>query len=268
MVVDEEAVRKAWENECGQVTDAMSEWVRSTLTPLSSSSQEDGAILRGTGSFIRFDGMMFILTCKHVANQGAEDFGFYGDDDVCKLKDSWIRAPGALDAAIMPVPEGVSNLHSHKAKWVDFSEFAEKFEPTQREILFFHGFARENAMFVRSLDYHFMNGLGYSTQQNEAFQREDRFFYLHWNPTKTQSTRGTTEEATKKVKHDSADGYSGSLVWDTGYVRARQEGRDWDPEQARVCGQLVTWDSPNVQLVARRIEDVNKWLIETLRGSA
>ncbi|MQW88654.1 hypothetical protein [Sinorhizobium saheli] len=44
----------------------------------------------------------------------------------------------------------------------------------------------------------------------------------------------------------------------------------WSSERngrRKMRGQFVKWDQAKLQLVVRRIEDVNKWLIEALRGS-
>jgi hypothetical protein len=164
---------------------------------------------------------------------------------------------------MMPVAASLWQAQHNNARPVDFKEFAEKFDPVDREFLFFEGFGRENAKFV--WETHFTTSLGYSTQLNEDFVSDDRFFYMHWDPARMSVTTRTSSETAKTVKHDDADGYSGSLVWDTGFVRAWQENRNWDPSMATVCGQVVTWDQKELQLTARRIEDVSRWIKDEVR---
>ncbi|MGO8059935.1 serine protease (plasmid) [Rhizobium leguminosarum] len=245
-----------------QVTDAMIDWVRPAITPLSSSSA-DQVRLEGTGTHIIVDGRAYILTCRHVSREKADHFSFYDTDNVYERDNAWIEAPGSLDSAVMPILDDLWKAQQNNARPVLYDEFAEKFDPVAREVLYFEGFGRENAKFV--YETHFTNSLGYSTQLNEGFDSDDRFFYLHWDPARMKTTTRTSPQAAKNVKHDDADGYSGSLVWDTGFVRAWHEKRDWDPSMARVCGQLVTWDQKKLQVTARRIEDISSWINETLR---
>lgn len=243
-----------------KVTDAMNVWVNPTITPLAGGKDDDIRLI-GTGTHVLINDQPYILTCRHVAREGARDFGFHGSDSVYRRENTWVEAPGALDTALLPVTAALwRGQGSTKANPVEFSEFAEMFDPVAREIFYFKGFSRENAKFVWGT--HVTNSLGYATQRNESFEVEDRFFYLHWDPSRMSTTSGTTESAAKTVRKDAADGYSGSLVWDTGFVRALQQKRNWDPSLARVCGQLVTWDQQNLQVTARRIEDVNAWVRE------
>jgi hypothetical protein len=63
-------------------------------------------------------------------------------------------------------------------------------------------------------------------------------------------------------------GFSGSLVWDTGYVRKR--GQDWSPADATVTGLVFGWplSDQSDSLIATRIEVVRAFLIQALRHEA
>ncbi|MBF5037955.1 hypothetical protein INP77_00470 [Methylophilus sp. 13] len=56
------------------------------------------------------------------------------------------------------------------------------------------------------------------------------------------------------------NGFSGSIVWDTGFVRCHQEGLEWNPNMAKVTGVVWGWPSSHGVIVATKIEHIHPFL--------
>ena len=65
---------------------------------------------------------------------------------------------------------------------------------------------------------------------------------MFWDPSKTQHTAATSQEAREAVKFSDPRGLSGSLVWNTRYLEVTQAGGTWTPNKAVVTGLLRRWD--------------------------
>ncbi|MCW8281568.1 hypothetical protein K7A42_11760 [Agrobacterium sp. InxBP2] len=254
-----------WKQQVDLLTDIMNKWIAPCVTPLTASN-EHSVNYKGTGTFVSLDDKIFVLTARHVADEHADDILFHGSDQPVKLPDQYIRAPGSLDSAILPIPAELWQGMEHEAQAIQFEWFAGKFDPFPQEVYFFRGYAGENAQYA--FDINQTSATGYCTQINADFTDDTRFFYLLCRPSEIEFTSGTSDEAQENMKKEKANGFSGSLVWETGLSKAMAENRQWKAEDAKIVGQVVNWDQNNYQLVVRRIEDVNKWLLEEVRGRA
>jgi hypothetical protein len=63
-----------------------------------------------------------------------------------------------------------------------------------------------------------------------------------------------------EIKFDNAEGFSGSLVWNTRYLEALAAGRNWTPNDAVVTGLVRRWDTATKTLLIYRVEHVRAWL--------
>lgn len=217
------------------------------------------AYLVGTGTLLTIDQRLHIITCKHVANDGGAVFGFQNTEKLYRSAYEYIEADGALDCAVLPVQQEAWLDTIHGSEPIEFETlFAEKHDPVRGEVFFLQGYSQENsAAWDGIID---TKPTGFCTQINEKFISEDNFFYLNFEMSDSHFTRGTPRETRANTRKEQAYGLSGSLVWDTGMVRAEMTGRQWDPSYARVTGLAERWDMPNHQLVIRRIEFVRRWI--------
>jgi hypothetical protein len=163
-----------------------------------------------------------------------------------------------VDAAFAVIDDAAWRARSHPAQPVPYSRFASRHAPADRaEILFFRGFSGENARYAFGL--HQTNGTGYATQEKED-SGDAQIFELFWEPENIDLTSQTSPEAAAEMKFEEANGFSGSLVWNTQYVEVTRQGDRWTPEHAVVTGLLRRWDKDTRTLLAWRVEHLRAWL--------
>lgn len=238
------------------VTDAMVAAFRTTTTPLSS-SDEDFVRLVGTGTFFGIDGLRVILTCRHVVIDGGVEYGFFGSPEIFVAGNQVVTADN-LDSALINIPDFIWDRQSHQAHLLSRAAFAQKHDPVENEVFFVCGFASENSHF--GFGQLVSTATGYGVQINKAAAFEDRFFYLTWRPGEHLVTPETDPGVARDSRAEEPHGFSGAVVWDTGFVRAYSAERDWTPADARITGLITSWDQRSHSLVARRIEDVLLWM--------
>lgn len=137
------------------------------------------------------------------------------------------------------------------------SLFATKHAPVEKELLFFRGLAGENArlafgVFDRALT-------GYCSQEVPN-GGDGQIFEILWSPPNTTITAGTDTRVRSTIRYNDAQGYSGSLVWNTRFVEMGCDSNKWSPEVAQVTGLLRRWDTTTASLLAWRVEHLLAWL--------
>jgi hypothetical protein len=250
-----------WTKICSDVANAMTAHTRPFVTPLTSSS-DTKVNLVGSGSFVVFEGRRIILTCQHVRSKGGVDYLLYGSqDDVPKHLGPWEEnGHPSSDVAIAAMSDPLWNATRHMAVPVPYNRFAAEHRPVQRgEILFFRGFAGENARYAFGV--HEANGTGYCSQQKQVLEAPDpSIFEILWEPQETKVASDTSDEARGAIKFEDPGGFSGSLVWNTRYLENQKSGREWTPECAVVTGLLRRWDYHTKTLLVWRVEHLRAWL--------
>lgn len=250
-----------WARICSEVADAMTAHTRPFVTPLTSSS-DWGVHLVGSGSFVMFEGRCILLTCEHVRARGGGDYLLYGsEDDVPKHPGPWSEDDRpSLDVAIAEMSDPLWNATRHSAMSIPYGRFASKHQPVQKEeLLFFRGFAGENARYAFGM--HEANGTGYCSQQKQVSDASDpSMFEIFWQPQEAKFALGAKDEARRAIKFDDPGGFSGSLVWNTRYLECQKDGRAWTPESAVVTGLLRRWDPDTKTLLVWRVENLRDWL--------
>lgn len=250
-----------WARICSDVADAMTAHTRPFVTPLTYSS-DTGVHLVGSGSFVIFEGRRILLTCEHVRAKGGVDYLLYGsEDDIPKHPGPWKEDGGSsLDVAVAGMSDPLWNATRHSAMLVPYERFAAKHQPVHKEeLLFFRGFAGENARYAFGV--HEANGTGYCSQQKQVSDVPDpSVFEIFWQPQETKIALRANDEARRAIKFDAPGGFSGSLVWNTRYLECRKSGRAWTPESAVVTGLLRRWDPGTKTLLVWRVENLRDWL--------
>lgn len=254
---DEFLTQDEFEEYATAVTDAMTTVINHFVTPLSRST-EDLVHLVGTGTYINVSNMYLIITCGHVLDDRGFNHGFHGSPTIYSAA-RFARAE-ELDAGLIYVDPEIWHGATHDGKMLTTLAFADRFCPMENEIFFLMGFAGENSHF--GFDNLVSTATCYSSQLSKNVPLDERYFYLPWKPGSVRITPATTEETARYSKSDDPSGLSGSLVWDTGFVRTFKDDGPWTPDIARVVGIVERWDYRSETLLVRRIEHILPWMIE------
>lgn len=251
-----------WKQHARQVVAEMQDFTAPFVSAVSYEKPDHEPRLSGSGSFIDLFGRCVLLTNEHVLNDPQTGlpllnpaFGAHGTEHVFRILSGTIGAPYPVDCAIIPVPDPIwSSLHMAQA--IPEERFHWAHVPTNREILFFRGYAQETSSF------HFENlfsvGTSYGTQimEEPPIGPDRRFFFpLHHSPEKAEIINGQGHLPLPP-------GLSGSTVWDTRFVACLRDGTKWSPEEARVTGIVCRWRSGDTGIEVLKIEHIRSWLLD------
>lgn len=247
-----------WVEMTGQVADAMKRYTRSLVTPLSTSNGE-GVWLVGSGSYVMIGGRRVLLTCEHASRDHPMEYRFFGSDAVFRHPGPFVCERDPVDAAFAPMTDEAWTAVEHQADTVAYERFAPMHHlANPAELLFFRGFAGENARY--GFGEHQANASGYCSQATPVNSPDSRILEIHWEPQKMRFTEDTSDEARLAMKHEDPRGFSGSLVWNTRFVEILDTGRTWSPDCAVVTGLLHRYDPETKTLLALRVEHLCEWL--------
>jgi hypothetical protein len=244
-----------WNALCDKVADMMKVHTRPFVTPLVQDVTGMPPAI-GTGTFIYHANMKKILTCEHVANSQPHEHEFHGHQCLLKLPVSW-HMDATKDAAVATVPTSHWNSVSHNASPLPLSRFDRKHEPVEGEVLFFRGFAGQNA--TLQIGWSSLIATGYCSQEKQG-SGDNNIFEILWNPQGTTVSTGTSQEVRSKFQYNNPGGFSGSLVWNTRFVEKGCDLSTWSPQDALVTGLLRRWDFNTKTLLAWRVQHLLAWL--------
>jgi hypothetical protein len=247
-----------WNEKVKQVLRSMTSAVYPYLTPISAEVEQDWGELVGSGTYISYNGQVFVVTNAHVLYELKGRRGGYHlresmDDDVPATVVALEKPFGILtspsDIAVVKVSPKAWKQKGTATCAVPFDRFSGVHAPVERELLFFIGFSGE-----RSKSLHSMlatRGTPYTSQQPEGAAAPDypehEFHVLY--PIGLIETLGDDERGAPLPP-----GFSGSLVWNTRYVETTQNGGEWTPANAVVTGILKRWIEKEELLTATKIE--------------
>ncbi|MCR8959866.1 hypothetical protein M0765_019635 [Variovorax sp. S2] len=101
-----QAAREAWQRQCNDVTEAMKVHTRPFVVPLSTEDEREVRHV-GTGSFLRWNGSVVLLTCEHVAAQRPTNLSFHGSDDVFSVGQPFVDEKNSTPPSFLsPKPFG------------------------------------------------------------------------------------------------------------------------------------------------------------------
>jgi len=246
-----------WKRLASGVTDRMKEYTRPCVTAMRTSNQY-GVHLLGTGSYVTAKGRRLLTTCEHVIRaKTAVEHQFWGADQIFQVPDPFV-CDQLLDTAFAAIRETAWNAVEHAAWTIDLREFAPKHQPVDRELLFFRGFAGENARY--GFGVHEANATGYCSQEPPGPPIAPELFEMRWVPKRIEFTEQTSDEMKAKMLHNDPRGFSGSLVWNTRFVELSSAGKAWRPEDAVITGLLCRYIEERETLAALRVEHLRGWL--------
>jgi hypothetical protein len=218
----------------------------------------------GSGGYLRFTGRIYILTNEHVARPREANqplsHQLAGSENVYMVSGDHLAKRWPLDLALIPVSPQAWDTPDNRSKAITPRLIALAHDPVPSELLTFAGFSGDRS------DFYFgtlVTRGNSSTAREVTLPTEDsrfksRFhFGIDYRPDLATNVVGTAGLPRRP-------GFSGSLVWDTGFVSCRLKGEDWTPDKARVTGIVWGWPSSNACLVATRAEYIRSFLLATL----
>jgi hypothetical protein len=248
---------KQWKALCAQVTDAMKAATRPFVTPLIHEASGEPTRI-GSAAYVELtsDGVS-LITCEHVARYQNQRHLPFGRKRPVPLTGTACTDRLPLDVASIRLNGQSWQDQSSKARALPWARFAQKHAPADDEILFFYGLAGENSYSFYGKFSNIMTG--YCTQEKRN-TGDDDIFEMFWEPENTSLSPQTSSKIKQDFKYDDAQGFSGSLVWNTRFVEKGSDINRWSPADALVTGLLRRWDPATRTLLVWRVEHLRKWL--------
>ena len=224
-----------WHALVSKVTDRMNEAVKHSVTPLSKYDHNIPKFV-GTGTFLLKDEKLQIVSAAHVISDCAESFCPFDKDEFLALEEAGVWPDPNVDVGYFPLRDSKSlyGVHALHEGVIGSSQSL-----LAGEVLYFRGCSGENTMGMPGQ----LSTLpsGYCVQQ-KAGTEEDENLQVLWKPKEFRFSEETEEVARNRLKMKNPKGLSGSLLWDTGFVRAGCDHSTWSPSMAKVVGIIVRWD--------------------------
>jgi len=267
--------REEWELHCSTVKNLMVAYAKSFATPISMSEEKEHGVAWGSGSYVAGQNAIYLLTAGHVFKEvptggRLAHLPMLGEDYI-EVGEAPEYAPWPVDAAAFPV---APLPHASTLRVIPAELIGSHFSAVEGELLFWIGFP------------------GYTLERHDALveSRRRRTWFGELStvglPMLSQAEQGWNEDhpafdsnkhiaiqypsaAKKSVDTPPAalphpKGMSGSILWDTKFVRTFRAGEDWRPELAQVCGLVwAALDDPELVL-ATKIEHVRSGLPRSL----
>ncbi len=221
--------------------------------------------LVGSGTFIRLNGAVYLLTAAHVAAQMfahetlAHTSSYGAKPEV--IRNPLICQEHPLDVALVRIENDVVAEHGLKP-W-PVSVLAHDAANTGRDILFVHGYPGERSGWVPIVK----GGVGSESLPFGGSDATSSWTYfddkLHVTISYPQD--GWFDRNGKSIKMPEPDGLSGSALWQT-YRRDISKG--WSPSSAMIIGVIHRYDSVSHSLVATRVEAIRDFALQALRCEA
>jgi hypothetical protein len=249
-----------WDAVCVNVTRSMTCFLRSYRTPVLEHRGNYGEGC-GSGSYVQLGDRRVILTNQHVAAirfQGRHLAHMFNEaDNVYRILGSHYEIGWPIDLAVVPISPEAWSTQQHTSNSISLRQFASKHAPVEDELLAFVGFAGERVRFV--FGQLVTEGTCYVAREVPLPQHDkiDPTFHfgIEFRPDLATSVIGTKGLPLPP-------GFSGSTVWNTGYMEARKNGVPWTPELAKVTGVVWGWPSGTTCIVATRVEYLHAFLHE------
>ncbi|WP_250438759.1 hypothetical protein [Caballeronia sp. AZ1_KS37] len=214
----------------------------------------------GSGSYLRLGDAVHLLTNEHVTRVRRSGrqlaYQFNGQDDIRRVVGNHREFPAPLDLGLLPVHMPSWDNVSNGSKAITIDQIAMAHAPAPTEVLAFAGFAGQRVSFnFGQLNAESTCYLAREVEVPEHHDIDPRFhFALVYNPDLATTVVGSSRLPTP-------NGFSGSTVWDTGFVRAKMKKQLWTPDMARVTGVVWGWPSGAGSIVATRAEYVRSFLL-------
>jgi len=261
------ATEENWADVVRRVHKEMAEHVRPFLASISRSEDNVNGKAHGSGVYLDIGGKPYLLTCEHVVATGLANGGRIAhlpkaDDFYHAFPNPWFYEPDPVDLAVTRVSEKSWSGTDREA--LPISCIATSHDVAENELLMLCGYPVKPAYFSRFTGEPVLDSplIPYTAREKPLPGGIDpnRYFALEYEMEKAQPAG----EGIGKLPP--APGFSGSPIWDTGFV-ASGCAADWTPEHARVIGIAVRWNEGESMVLAIKAEHVRSFLLENVRKS-
>lgn len=244
------SLKADWKTSSPKVLKEMTEYVGKFQTPLSIMSSGRTQLI-GTGSFIKIIDSIFIVTNAHVIKSFSEYnppcYQLTGKSMPSRFQGK-IGGNNDIDIAILHVnPEEWNTDHS--SRFLDIGMISLKHDPQQSEMLVFSGWSEQDTVFLVNrfqITGTSLLSIDVTNERTSTYDLEYGFdIAYNSNLFQYSSSNGIIPNP---------HGFSGSVVWNTGYIQSRILGIPWNVNHARVTGLLYLWRKEDNCLVAIRSE--------------
>ncbi len=271
--MNEEEIRRKWEEMCSAVRDEMGAYAYRFATPLSLTEDLQFGQALGTGNYIELNQATYLMTNDHVVTEalGGHLAHLPGPtDDYVGCGNPIMGTGWPYDVALMRLE---ASLSGHRGA-LKPSCFDRCFRPVEHELMFWLGYPGSTAerhepitsKNIRHTWFGHLHTPAYPILVQEApvtrvIPKFDprAHVVLHYPSRAQRSAHGGLESL------PNPKGMSGSLLWDTKFLACAAAGTEWSPEAARVCGLVWAAHGEPEIVVATKIEHVRPWLLFFLR---
>lgn len=170
--------RAAWENYVAVVDQAMKEYTKPFVTPISRVLKDaDGEYgeLHGTGNYVQFSGRKYLVTNEHVAEameRSSLGHQFFNCEDVFRTTNPFLAIPKPLDVAVTAIDNAVWVHSAHNAAAIPEDKWELVHATLKGEILFLKGYAGEHSHF--HFNYLISNATSFASQEVQLPTDDDR----------------------------------------------------------------------------------------------
>jgi hypothetical protein len=241
-----------------RVVDSLKQFVFSRSASIARDVSEDAGEHWGSGSYLKAEKEVFLLTNRHVAEMSRETTLRHvvrNDEQMAELTERYLDS-AEVDLALMPVDAEIWAATDKQA--VPLSALDAP-RPAPDELLMVVGFPAATSRFSALAAAVRSKARPYIAQADTALGDDGIHFWMKHRPTELKDEKGNAADWIDP------HGMSGSLVWNTGIVRSVREGVSWSPEFVTPAGVLDASDHEKRALRVIRLDVVRDVVRAALR---
>jgi len=259
--------REEFNRLCLEVTDRMREHTFPFVASISKEIEPDFGKHLGSGLYLAMGDDTYLLTNEHVArsiNEKPLAHQLLNGDHATRISNPFQVVTQPYDIAVTRIERNLWSQPRNIRRALPAHRLAAKHDPVDMELLFLLGYSGERSYFSATFETLFTRGTPLLTQEAKDPPEglSEMYFALPYRPDLSTSMDSRSAGLPR------AEGFSGSPVWDTGFLRCMHENRRWTPEESRITGILPFWNKKTAHLVAIRIEHVREFLLYAHRNEA
>jgi hypothetical protein len=260
-----DAKDEAWRNDVKRVHRQMVERIRGSVASISRTRDDRTVEAAGSGVYLKLLERIYLLSCEHVVTKGYSS-GFRlahlprADASYHVFPHPWIKQEWPVDLALTYIDP--SALENWDKVPLPLSSIAERFTPSPSELLIISGHPGAESKFRNipgdvKLESTRVTYLARETTL-PAGLNPDSHFALQYEMDLAEPTDD------RKGNLPLPPGFSGSGIWDTGFVRSRHS-KNWTAAEARLVGIAQRWVKEDACLICIKSERVREELLHAVR---
>jgi hypothetical protein len=240
------------------------------ITPVCRNITNDEGELVGSATFVRLNGYPYLLTNEHVARARLQHtlshFSGLDDRSVYRIIHPFYCLTYPTDAAFTRIDDLIEKKISRD--FVSSACWETDYHPSDGEILFIHGYPGRNSHFSAIASGLLTRTLPFATPAvplpplPDKYDPDMHFAISFPRDIKMMDFNGRPADL------PDPRGMSGSIVWDSRYVRLAKQDVQWCPQHAKPCGLIYAWEPDYDCLVGTKIQYVRAFLLQALRMEA